>query len=102
MAAQSQSSAATVEAKKHYQNAVAAIAKNDWQTAKSELLQAEKLAPKNALVHYDLALAYSHTGSPKSARAEIDKALQLGLHAEQKQAAEQLNGRPQRMSCCRR
>lgn len=90
MAAQSQSSAATLEAKKHYQNAVAAIAKNDWQKAKSELLQAEKLAPKNALVHYDLALAYSHTGSPKSARAEIDKALQLGLPAEQKQAAEQL------------
>jgi hypothetical protein len=35
-------------------------------------------------------LAYSHTGSPKSARAEIDKALRLGLPAEQKEAAEQL------------
>jgi hypothetical protein len=78
------------QAKQHYQSAVAAINKNDWQTAKSELLQAERLAPNNALVHYDLALAYSHTGQNKSALSELNKALQLGLPAEQKQAAEQL------------
>jgi hypothetical protein len=80
----------TAEAKQHYQNAVAAIAKSDWVAAKAELLQAEKLAPQNALVHYDLALAYSHTGSPKSALTELNKALQLGLPAAQKQDAEQL------------
>jgi tetratricopeptide (TPR) repeat protein len=80
----------TAEAKLHYQNAVAAISKKDWQTAKAELLQAEKLAPQNALMHYDLALAYSHTGAPKSAQAELNKALQLGLPAEQQRAAEQL------------
>ena len=89
-AASPQSTGSTAQAKQHYQNAVAAIDKNDWQTAKSELLQAEKLAPSNALVHYDLALAYSHTGSPESAQAELNKALQLGLPAEQRQAAEKL------------
>jgi hypothetical protein len=54
------------------------------------LLQAENLTPQNALVHYDLALAYSHTGSPKSAQTELTKALQLGLPAEQNKAAEEL------------
>jgi hypothetical protein len=88
--ARPQSDADSTEAKKHYQNAVTAIGKNDWQTARAELLQAEKLAPNNALVHYDLALAYSHSGQPKSAQAELNKALQIGLPAEQKQAAEQL------------
>jgi tetratricopeptide (TPR) repeat protein len=86
-AAQAQTADTTARAKAHYQNAIAAIAKSDWQTAKSELLQAEKLAPQNALVHYDLALAYSHTGQLKSAQAELNKATQLGLPAEQKQAA---------------
>ncbi|MGA9041330.1 MAG: tetratricopeptide repeat protein [Terriglobales bacterium] len=86
----SQSDAGTAEAKQHYQNAVAAIAKSDWQTAKNELLKAVKLAPQNALVHYDLALAYSHTGQINSARAELTKALQFGLPAEQKQAAAEL------------
>jgi thioredoxin-like negative regulator of GroEL len=78
------------EAEQHYQNAVSAINKGDWATAKSELQQAGKLAPQNALVHYDLALAYSHTGSPRSAQAELDKALHLGLPADQKQAADKL------------
>ena len=88
--ARPQAGGGTTAAKQHYQNAVAAIAKNDWVSAKAELLQAEKLAPQNALIHYDLALAYGHTGSPKSAQAELNKALQLGLPAEQKRAAEQL------------
>jgi FKBP-type peptidyl-prolyl cis-trans isomerase len=88
-----QSADNTGQAKQHYQNAVTAIGKSDWQIAKSELLQAEKLAPQNALVHYDLALAYSHTGQVKSAQVELNKALQLGLPAEQKQAAQQLKQR---------
>jgi hypothetical protein len=86
-----QTSEATAQARQHYQNAVSAINKGDWQAAKNELLQAEKLAPHNALVHYDLALAYSHTGQVKSAQLELNKALQLGLPAEQKQAAQELN-----------
>jgi len=85
-----QASDSAALAKVHYQNAVAAQSKGDWQTAKSELLQAEKLAPQNALVHYDLALAYSHTGQVNSAQTEATKALQLGLPAEQKKAAEDL------------
>ena len=41
-----QAADSTAEAKQHYQSAVAAISKSDWATAKAELLQAEKLAPK--------------------------------------------------------
>ena len=90
LASDAQSSDPAAMAKRHYQNAVAAIGKDDWPAAERELLQAEKLAPQNALVRYDLALAYSHTGKDKFAQAELHRALQLGLPAEQKQAAEEL------------
>ena len=89
-AASAQSTDSTSQAKRHYQNAVMAIDKGDWQTAKTELLQAAKLTPNNALVHYDLALAYSHTGQSTLAKSELGKALQLGMPAEQKKAAEEL------------
>jgi TIR domain-containing protein len=84
---------ATTRAKQHYQNAVAAIAKNDWRSATGELLQAENLAPQNALVHYDVALVYSHTGQVKSALAEVNKAIELGLPKAQEQAAKDLKER---------
>jgi hypothetical protein len=89
--AQAQTDNTTAQAKQNFQNATAAIAKSDWQTAKSELLQAEKLAPQNALVHYDLALAYSHTGQVKSKQSELNRALKLGLPVEQKMDAEKLS-----------
>jgi Tfp pilus assembly protein PilF len=50
----------TSDAKDHYQTAALAIEKGDWQTAQNELLESVALAPDNALVHYDLALAFSH------------------------------------------
>jgi hypothetical protein len=78
------------DAERLYQDAVEAIAKNDWDTAKIELQHALKLAPQNALVHYDLAIAYSHTGQITLAKTELNKAFQLGLPAEQEQAAKQL------------
>jgi Flp pilus assembly protein TadD len=84
---------ATTRAKQHYQNAVAAIAKNDWRSATGELVQAENLAPQNALVHYDVALVYSHTGQVKSALAELDKAVELGLPKAQEQSAKDLKKR---------
>jgi Tetratricopeptide repeat len=79
-----------VEAKSHYKKAEAAIANEDWKTAKSELIQASQLAPTNALVLYDLAIAYSHTGQTKSAILELEKALRLGLPATQQEAAKRL------------
>jgi mycoredoxin-dependent peroxiredoxin len=88
--AYAQSGSALSEAKQHYQNAITAIGTGDWQTAKNELLDAEQLAPRNALVHYDLALAYSHLGEIKSAQDELNEAAQLGLPAEQQQAAADL------------
>ena len=77
-------------AKQHYQKAAAAIEKSDWLTAKGELLQAEKLAPNNAIVHYDLALAYSHTGRVRAAQDELNLALRLGLPSAQATAAQEL------------
>jgi hypothetical protein len=86
----SQAPGTTAQAKQHYQNAVAAIDKGDWQTAKSELLQAQKLTPGNALVHYDLALAYSHVGEEDLAKSEVIKALQLGLPPDTRKQAREL------------
>jgi tetratricopeptide (TPR) repeat protein len=82
-----QGDTATAQAKQHYQNAVAALGKGDLKTAKTELQQAEKLAPQNALVHYNLALVYSHMGQTKAAQTEVARALQLGLPVQQKQDA---------------
>jgi len=89
-AARAQSTDATAQEKQHAQNAAAAINRDDWQAAKNELVQAVKLAPSNAVLHYELALAYFHTGLPRSARVELDKALQLGLPADQSRAAQEL------------
>lgn len=80
-------------AKLHYENAVAAISNNDWKTAKSELLKAKQLAPSNALVHYDLALAYSHTGETHSAQLELNNALRLGLPPAQQEEAKELKSK---------
>lgn len=90
VAAHPQTDSNTAQANQHYQNAVDAIADGDWQTAKNELLQAKRLAPQNALVHYDLALAYKHMGEIKTAQAELDKAIQIGLPADHKKAADGL------------
>jgi hypothetical protein len=83
----------TAEAKHHYQSAVAAIAKSDWNTASMELQKAAKLAPRNALVHYDLALAYAHTEQVPQAKEEVQTAIDLGLPADQVQAAQDLKKR---------
>lgn len=83
----------TASAKTHYNNAVAAIDKGDWVTAQKELLLAARLAPKNALVHYDLALAYDHNGNTAAATEEVRKALSLGLPDAQRQDAEKLTQR---------
>jgi TPR repeat protein len=88
--AHAQSGSALTEAKQHYQNAVTAIGTGDWQKAKNELLKTEQLAPRNALVHYDLALAFSHLGEVKSAQDELNRAVTLGLPAGQQQAAADL------------
>ena len=85
-----QSNNPNAEAKQHYQNAVAAIAKSDWVSAKRELMLAENLESKNALIHYDLALANFHTGDKAAATTELGSALSLGLPADQQQAAEEL------------
>lgn len=80
----------TVDAKQHYQTAMAAAAKEDWQKARTELQLAVALASSNALLHYDLALAYSHTNQISKARAEVKLAISLGLPATQIQAAQDL------------
>jgi hypothetical protein len=57
------------EAQKHYRIALEALKDNDFATAADELTAASKLAPKNALIWYNLAVVESKkisasTGSP--------------------------------------
>jgi hypothetical protein len=88
--AQGQPDAVIALAKKHYQAAEAALKKSDWQTATGELQLAAKLAPENALIHYDLALAYSHTGQRNAAQTELKTALDIGLPQTERPAAQDL------------
>jgi hypothetical protein len=78
------------EAKQHYANAEANIAKGDWTSARSELIKLKALTPNNALVLYDLGLAYSHTGDKSLALTELQSALKIGLPTSQSENAEKL------------
>jgi Flp pilus assembly protein TadD len=49
----------------------------DWDGAIMQFQTAIKLAPANALPHYQLALALRHKGQTAEARAEFDKAVTL-------------------------
>jgi Flp pilus assembly protein TadD len=80
-----QSGNSAAEAKEHYENAVAAISKSNWQDAKNELLRAGNLKPQNALVQFDLALAYSHTSQVIPAQTELNTALRIVLPAKSEQ-----------------
>lgn len=88
--ARAQTDPAVDDAKNHYKKAESAIHRGDWQTASQELRQSATLAPNNALIHFDLALAYAHIGNAKSARSELQIATQLGLPTEQRQSADAL------------
>jgi hypothetical protein len=90
LAAYPQSRNSAAKGKEHYENAVAAISKSNWQEAKNELLRAGNLKPQNALVQFDLALAYSRTSQVIPAQTELNTTLQTVLRAESDQTAREL------------
>jgi Tfp pilus assembly protein PilF len=67
------------EAQKHYRIALEALKNNDFSTAADELIAASKLAPKNALIWYNLAVVESKKGDSASALQHLHKAQSLGL-----------------------
>jgi hypothetical protein len=66
-------------AQRHYQAGLAALEKNDLAAAEEEMQVAVKLAPKNALVRYKLAVVQSKRDEWQPALKNIDAARKLGL-----------------------
>jgi hypothetical protein len=67
------------EAQKHYLIALEALKNNDLTTALQELNAAAKLAPKNALIWYNLAVVESKSGNANAALDDVQKASNFGL-----------------------
>jgi tetratricopeptide (TPR) repeat protein len=66
-------------AQRHYQAGLAALEKNDLAAAEEEMQAAARLAPKNALIFYELAVIQSKRDKWQSALKNIDAARKLGL-----------------------
>jgi hypothetical protein len=82
------------EAQKHYRIALEALKDNDFVTAADELTAASKLAPKNALIWYNLAVVESKKGdSAQSALDDFQKAISLGLPKTMKNDADELEAK---------
>lgn len=79
------------ESQKHYVKAQEALRNKDLNTASEELLIASTLAPRNALIWYDLAVVESKQQHAKAALNHIRKAMSLGLPANEKGSAETLS-----------
>jgi tetratricopeptide (TPR) repeat protein len=66
-------------AQRHYQAGLAALEKNDLAAAEEEMQAAAKLAPKDALIFYKLAVIQSKRDEWRPALENIDAARKLGL-----------------------
>jgi tetratricopeptide (TPR) repeat protein len=81
------------EAQKHYRIALEAIKNNDFSTASDELKTAADLAPKNALIWYNLAVVESKKGDSALALQHLQKAETLGLPKSLQNDADQLEAK---------
>jgi hypothetical protein len=81
------------EAQKHYRIALEAIKNNDFTTASDELKKAAALAPKNALIWYNLAVVESKKGDSAPALEHLRKAESLGLPKSLRNDAEALEAK---------
>ena len=77
-------------AQRHYRAGLAALEKNDLATAEDEMQAAAKLAPKNALIFYKLAVIQSKRDEWQPALKNIDAARKLGLPKKLEDEAVQL------------
>jgi hypothetical protein len=67
------------EAQAHYQAGLAALEKNDLAAAEEEMQAAAKLAPKDALIRYKLAVIQAKRDERQASLKNIDVARALGL-----------------------
>jgi hypothetical protein len=74
-----QQTAGADAAQRHYQAGLAALEKNDLAAAEEEMQAAAKLAPKDALIFYKLAVIQSKRDEWQPALKNIDAARKLGL-----------------------
>ena len=82
------------EAQKHYRIALEALKNDDLATASDELTSAAELAPKNALIWYNLAVVESKKGDESPlALQHLQKANSLGLPSSVKSDAEELEAK---------
>jgi hypothetical protein len=81
------------EAQKHYRIALEAIKNNDFATASDELKTAADLAPKNALIWYNLAVVESKKSESAPALEHLQKAESFGLPKSLRNDADQLEAR---------
>ena len=65
---EAQQKADTDAAQRHYQAGLAALEKNDLAAAEEEMQAAAKLAPKDALIFYKLAVIQSSARKPPSGK----------------------------------
>lgn len=78
-------------AQRHYQAGLAALEKNDLAAAEEEMQAAAKLAPKNALIFYKLAVIQSKRGEREAGIKSVSVAQKLGLPKKLQEAANQLS-----------
>jgi len=75
----SQQTADADAAPRHYRAGLAALEKNDLAAAEEEMQAAVRLAPKNAMIFYQLAVIQSKRDEWQPALKNIDAARKLGL-----------------------
>jgi hypothetical protein len=71
------------EAGRHYQLALSALQNGDLEAAVNDLNKAADLAPRNALIQYDLGVVESQLGRVESALNHLRTARDLGLRTDQ-------------------
>jgi tetratricopeptide (TPR) repeat protein len=81
------------EAQKHYRIAQEALKNNDLNTASDELKTAADLAPKNALIWYNLAIVESKKGESSTGLEHLQKAEVLGIPKSLQNEADQLEAK---------
>ena len=77
-------------AQSHYQAGLAALEKNDLAAAEEEMQAAARLAPKDALIFYKLAVIQSKRGEWEAGIKSLSVAQKLGLPKKLQDAANQL------------
>ena len=81
------------EAQKHYRIALEALKNNDLDIALQELNTAAEMAPKNALIWYNIAVVESKRGDGNSGLEHLQKANTLGLPRALRRDADDLEAK---------